>query len=243
MAGLTAAALNIAAATLQPKGRILIFGDSLVDGWTSFGSGPRERFAPHLQRALEERGLSMEVNSVGQAGRAAAQALHPLKAQLKSNSYDAVLILLGANDLLQGSFMRGSLPSADLVSTTLGHLHKLHETVRASGARSVALGLLHHPMVGAVPSGIEAVDSFNARLAREGGADAFIDPSKLLPAGGAQGQLWSSDRVHMQPKGYIELGRRLAPPLISALELKHHHKSNEQEYDANANVRYPAAGL
>ena len=33
--------------------RLLAFGDSLTDGWTSFSSGPQARYAGHLQKALQ----------------------------------------------------------------------------------------------------------------------------------------------------------------------------------------------
>ena len=214
---MSAMLLNVAAAAVSNGSkRVLTYGDSIVDGWISFSSGPRERFAPHLQKALAEQAVDAEVVAIGQAGRPASKALHHLKSHLTSHSYDVVMILLGTNDLYQ-PFSNGHEPSAQLLDETIRHLQHLHAAVRESGAQSVALGLLHHPLFQEVRGGRRAIDAFNARIAQESGANAFIDTAHLLSS---DSKLWSSDKCHLQSSGYIELGTRLAQPLINLLELK-----------------------
>merc|ERR1712196_294181 len=103
----------------------------------------------------------------------------------------------------------GKLPPKPEVDAVIRHLKSLHKTARDAGSRSIALGLLHHPMLDALPGGREAVNAFNSRIAKEVEADAFIDTSQLLEANEWR---WSSDQVHLQSQGYAEMGRSLARP-------------------------------
>ena len=175
---------------------MLAFGDSLVDGWTSFSSGSRERFSAHLERTLsEEHAIPAEVTAIGRAGLPAAGAAGALSDALSSRRFDVVLILLGANDFYP-QFAHGTCPSPEVIDKAIADLHTLHSSVRRSGAVSVALGVLHHPAF-EIEGGHAAIESFNSRLASESGADTFIDAASFVPADVTS--LWSSDRVHLQP--------------------------------------------
>ena len=213
---LPAAALAAAAGSSSARPlRILAFGDSLTAGWTSFSSGDTPGFAPHLQRALAtHHQLAAEVTAAGAPGRAAAQSLPPLKQELASSSFDAVLLLLGANDLLP-FFGGSSPPPSRAVDVLVQHLQSLHAAVRASGATSIALSLLDHPMIAHQPGGQATLQAINRRIASEVEADAHVDGEALLKA--SQHVLWSSDQIHLQSEGYAELGRRLATPLAEIL--------------------------
>ena len=192
------------AAVASPT-RILAFGDSLTAGWTSFSSGPTSPFAPALERALthEHKLSAVSVTAVGQPGLAAAEAKHGLKRAV--GGHDVCLILLGANDLL-------SSQSQQTMEHTLHALKGLHETCRAAGARSVALGMLDHPALGGARA------SFNERIALSAGADAFIDPMPMVSA--SEPQWWSSDGVHLTAAGYEKLGHALAAPLAAVLKAR-----------------------
>ena len=209
--------------------RMLVYGDSLVDGWTSFSSGPRTRFASFLQKALAEtHGVDAEVDAIGQAGRAASAALPDLRAQLASTKYDVVMVMLGCNDLF-GPFSRGRVPDTRVADKTIDHLRSLHSAARTAGARPIALGLLHHPAFERVEGGRAFIDGFNHRI--EGELDAaYIDSARLLPPTGSDPGLWSSDQVHMQDAGYAELGRKLAQPLVSTLGLTRAATSGEHAH-------------
>ena len=141
---------------------LLAFGDSITDGWVSFSSGPQDRYATHLQNALAEYDMQADIRVLGQAGMQAAGALGTLKTHLAQHSYDAVITLLGTNDLYS-AFSQGQLPPPEAYDLTLRHLQTLHSAVRDAGARPVALGLLHHPIFDAVPGGCAAVAAFNVR--------------------------------------------------------------------------------
>ena len=191
--------------------RVLVLGDSLTAGWTSFSSGPLAPFAPHLQRALATHHVKSEVTPAGAPGRAAAQGMHPLKQQLAAGSFgsgDACIVLLGANDLLS-SFP----PSTHHVDGVISHLKALHAAVRATGAKSIAMGLLDHP---AFSEHGDALKAINARIEHEVGADAYVDGFSLVSS--RQSALWSADRIHMTPEGYTALGQAMAAPLADILK-------------------------
>ena len=200
-------ALQTAAANAPPL-RILAFGDSLTAGWTSFGSGPTSPYAPHLEKALKKHhGIKATVEAIGQAGLPASQALRPLKGAL-ANRFDAVLILMGANDVLGG----GGITQHG-VDTMLTHLRSLHSECRRSGAKCVALGFPDHPAIADKDGGAALLANLNARIGAEAHADAFIDTHGFL----GQKSLWSSDQIHMTDGGYAVFGAALAAPLAAVL--------------------------
>lgn len=207
---------RLAMAVSRPPLRLLIFGDSLTDGWVSFQSGPGEGIAPHLQSALADCSVAAEVTARGQAGRTAGEASGPLAQELRTCSYDAVLIFLEANDLLLEVMSVGGLPSQQTSDATVDALKSLHSVVRVSGSRSVALGLLQHPMLSLISGGHAALEAFNTRVENVVGADLFIDTARILPT---SSEIWSSDNFHLQRVGYAELGRRLAQPLANFLRV------------------------
>lgn len=212
--------MQAALATLAPLAavaaplRILVFGDSLTAGWTSFGSGPTSPFSPALQAALGDRHLRSEITAAGQAGRRAAEGLQPLKRQLTAHKYDVVCILLGANDLYS-SLNSGARLQEHTVSKLVADLNVLHSAVRAAGAVSISIGMLDHPFLSQQFPGVRA--EINARLEADVRADNHIDAGRLLPS---SQPVWSADSVHLQAEGYEELGRLLAAPLADAFAAK-----------------------
>jgi lysophospholipase L1-like esterase len=196
--------------------RILAFGDSVTAGWTSFSSGPTSPFAPHLENALQAAGFQhVQVQASGEAGLAASHALPKLKRALSHKKFDVCLIYLGANDLL-GEMARGGAPSIHAVNGVLEHLSSLHATCRHSGALTIALGFLKHPLIASLDGGSAVLKQINARIEEEADADAFIDGLPLLSA--SISDLWSSDRVHCTAHGYETLGENLSTPLVRILQ-------------------------
>merc|ERR1712060_950120 len=108
-----------------------------------------------------------------------------------------------------------TLPPKEEISATFEQLRELHDIVKRAGTKSVALGLLHHPMIETVDGGRSALQAFNAQLASQGVADTFINTADLLPNDSWR---FSADRVHLQESCYSEFGNRLAQPLADAFK-------------------------
>jgi lysophospholipase L1-like esterase len=138
--------------------------------------------------------------------------LGPLTGHLRQRGkepYDAVLILLGAND---GAVSAAS-STAD-AERAIESLRQLHSAVQRSGALSVALGLPGSPAF--VESGDAKLKAFNKRVESQlGSGVAYIDMAKLLPT--KEQALWSFDRCHLVGAGYEKMGRVLAKPLAKIL--------------------------
>ena len=203
----------------QQAVRLLAFGDSLTVGWTSFQSGPGESYTSSLGHELKrEHNLHVEITAAGQAGLGAAQAIAPLRHELGGSGRNPthVLLLLGANDLLS-HFQSGRPLSTEAIDRLISHLRELHAAVRSSGATSIALGLLHHPMIIQRAGALNSLREVNKRIETEVGADAFIDAGGLLPSD--KPALWSTEDggVHPSLSGYRTLGKHLAAPLARIL--------------------------
>ncbi len=78
--------------------RIVAFGDSLVAGY-ELPAG--ETFPARLQRALQAKGIAAEVENAGVSGDTASAGLARLDWSIPDGT-DAVIVELGANDMLRG---------------------------------------------------------------------------------------------------------------------------------------------
>lgn len=90
----------LAAAPAAAEVRILAFGDSLT-----YGSGvpPAEGFVPQLEAWLHANGApDAVVVNAGVPGETTAEGLQRIAGVLGETSPDAVIVALGANDLLRG---------------------------------------------------------------------------------------------------------------------------------------------
>ncbi len=97
-AGLT---LTIAAAAPPPAAtpiKIVALGDSLTAG---YGLPEKDGFVPRLQAALAADGIAAEVANAGVSGNTAADGLARLDWSVPAGT-DAVIVELGANDMLRG---------------------------------------------------------------------------------------------------------------------------------------------
>jgi len=92
-----AAAALPAVSAPQPV-RIVALGDSLTAG---LGLPAKDGFAPRLQAALVAKGISAEVANAGVSGDTASDGLARLDWSVPDGT-DAVIIELGANDMLRG---------------------------------------------------------------------------------------------------------------------------------------------
>ena len=93
----------VAAAKAQPASavrvvKIVALGDSLTAG---YGLPEKDGFVPRLQAALAGKGIAAEVVNAGVSGDTAADGLARLDWSVPLGT-DAVIVELGANDMLRG---------------------------------------------------------------------------------------------------------------------------------------------
>ncbi|MYK32554.1 MAG: arylesterase [Boseongicola sp. SB0670_bin_30] len=89
--------LSIGAAWAEPA-TIATLGDSLTQG---FGLAPDRGFVPQLQRWLDMQGANAELINAGVSGDTTAGGLSRIAWTL-SDDVDALIVALGANDMLRG---------------------------------------------------------------------------------------------------------------------------------------------
>jgi acyl-CoA thioesterase I len=93
-----AAALRAPAAAADRPLRIVALGDSLTAG---FGLAADEAFPAKLERALKDKGVAVEISNAGVSGDTASGGLARLDWSVPDGT-DAVILELGANDMLRG---------------------------------------------------------------------------------------------------------------------------------------------
>lgn len=165
---------------LSPHDVILAFGDSLTRG-----TGASDDTAyPAVLATLTGR----TVINAGVPGDTTASALQRLPAALAEHHPRLVLLCLGGNDMLRKE------PAA----TTENNLRLLVQTIRASGAEVVLIGVPEPKLFGGAPD-------FYARVARDMKLpleqDAFNEVLK--------DNRLKSDPVHANAAGYRQVAERL----------------------------------
>jgi len=109
--------------------KIVALGDSLTAG---LGLPASEGFVPRLQAALAAKGIAAEVVNAGVSGDTASDALARLDWSVPENT-DAVILEVGANDMLRG--LKPQLTRAAL-DTILQRLKERHVAVLLCGMRA-----------------------------------------------------------------------------------------------------------
>jgi acyl-CoA thioesterase I len=124
--------LVIASAEADVAGKtikIVALGDSLTAG---LGLTANEGFVPRLQAALATKGIAAEVINAGVSGDTASDALARLDWSVPEDT-DAVILEVGANDMLRG--LRPQVTRAAL-DTILQRLRERHIAVLLCGMRA-----------------------------------------------------------------------------------------------------------
>jgi acyl-CoA thioesterase-1 len=98
LAGLAAAIAAPAAAQNVAPLKIVAFGDSLTAG---YGLPAQDTFPARLQAALSAKGHNVEIENAGVSGDTASGGLSRLDWSIADGT-DAVIVELGANDMLRG---------------------------------------------------------------------------------------------------------------------------------------------
>jgi len=109
--------------------KIVALGDSLTAG---YGLPDKDGFVPRLQAALAAKGIAAEIDNAGVSGDTAADGLARLDWSVPQGT-DAVILELGANDML-----RGIKPpvTRDALDAILRRLTERHIAVLLCGMRA-----------------------------------------------------------------------------------------------------------
>ena len=119
----------VPAANAEAPVKIVALGDSLTAG---LGLPEKEGFVPRLQAALAAKGMAVEIENAGVSGDTSADGLARLDWSVPPGT-DAVILELGANDML-----RGIKPQVtrDALETILRRLTERHIAVLLCGMRA-----------------------------------------------------------------------------------------------------------
>lgn len=98
LAGFAVALVTPAPAQNSAPLKIVAFGDSLTAG---YGLPAQEAFPARLERALKAKGHNVEIENAGVSGDTASGGLSRLDWSIADGT-DAVIVELGANDMLRG---------------------------------------------------------------------------------------------------------------------------------------------
>lgn len=188
---------SVPVAAAQQK--LMVYGDSLVAG---YGLNAGEGFPEQLQQALDDGGYDVQVVNAGVSGDTTAGGLARLDWTL-SDSPDAMIIVLGGNDLL-----RGLNPSQ-----TRENLRAILEHVRTRGIPVLLCGMLAPVNLG--PDYRQQFDAIYPELAREFGAGLypfFLDGVALRP------ELNLPDGMHPNKAGIAKITRAILPHAHALLD-------------------------
>jgi acyl-CoA thioesterase-1 len=172
--------------------RLLVLGDSLVAG---YGLPPGQSFPDRLQLDLAARGAEVSVINAGVSGDTTAGGLARLDWSLADNP-DAVIIILGGNDMLRG------LPPAG----TKANLEAIIGRLRGKGVEVLLAGMMAPRNMGA--DYVAAFDAIYPALAASHDIEFypfFLDGVALDPT------LNLDDGLHPNRRGIAEISRRILP--------------------------------
>jgi len=187
----------LAAACVPPANaasplKIVALGDSLTAG---YGLPAKDGFVPRLQAALAAKGLAAEVVNAGVSGDTAADGLARLDWSVPDGT-DAVIVELGANDMLRGL---NPAVTRDGLDAILQRLAQRHIAILLCGMRAA-------PNLGAEYS--RSFDSIYPDLAAKYGA--LLYPF-FLDGVAANLSLTQSDGMHPNAAGVGVIVERILP--------------------------------
>ena len=184
------------AASAASEQTLLLYGDSLLAG---LGLPQEDGFAGRLQDAL---GPDVTVLNASVSGDTSANGLGRIDWSLSERPVDAVVLELGANDMLQG------LP----VDRMRHNLAALIERFQAEGVPVLLVGMRASPSLGA--EYMAAYDTAFPDLAAEFDVPLypfFLDGVALDPA------LNQADGMHPNADGVAKIVDRILPEIESLL--------------------------
>ena len=192
------AVFGMAALPALADTRLLVLGDSLVAG---YGLPPGQSFPAQLERDLKASGRDVTVINAGVSGDTTAGGLARLDWSLADNP-QAVIIVLGGNDMLRGLPPEAAAANLDAIITGLG----------SRGIEVLLAGMMAPRNMG--PAYVDVFDAMYPDLADRHDIEFypfFLDGVALDPA------LNLDDGLHPNEAGIAEISRRIMPVVIRLL--------------------------
>jgi acyl-CoA thioesterase I len=198
---IVAAALALGAAPVRAAEplEVVALGDSLTAG---YGVSAENAFPAKLGTALEKLGVAVRITNAGVSGDTAADGLARLDWSVPDGT-DAVLLELGANDMLRGQDPARTRTTLDAILTRLGE-RKIPVMI---------LGMRAAPNLGTAYQ--QAFDAIFPALAERHGAALY--PFFLDGVAGDQ-RLNQADGLHPNPAGVDVIVGRAAPAIAAFLK-------------------------
>ncbi|MBM3527746.1 MAG: arylesterase [Alphaproteobacteria bacterium] len=181
-----------AAAAADKPVRIVALGDSLTAGYQLPAA---DAFPARLAQALRAKGLAVEIANAGVSGDTSTGGLSRLDWSVPDGT-DAVILELGANDVLRGIEPKVTQAALD---ETIGKL-------KARGIEVLLCGMLSPPNMG--PDYARAFNAIFPALAAKHGV-AFYP--FFLEGVAANAKLNLADGMHPNAAGVDEIVRRMLP--------------------------------
>jgi acyl-CoA thioesterase-1 len=178
--------------------QLVVLGDSLTAG---LGLGPEDGFTVQLQRALAAKGLDVEVVNAGVSGDTAEGGLARVDWSVGPEA-DAVIVELGANDMLRGLDPKATEAALDAILARLGE-RKL--PVLLAGMRAA-------PNLG--PDYAARFDAIYPHLASARGAMLY---PFFLDGVAADASLLQADGMHPNAAGVAVIVGRMLPSVEQLL--------------------------
>jgi acyl-CoA thioesterase I len=196
-----------AAANAETPVKIVALGDSLTAG---LGLPANEGFVPRLQAALGAKGLAAVIANAGVSGDTASGALARIDWSVPDGT-DAVIVEIGANDMLRGIKPQVTLRALD---TILQRLTDRHIAVLLCGMRAA-------PNLG--PDFARSFESIYPELAAKYGA--LVYPF-FLDGVAADLALLQRDGLHPNAAGVDVIVARILPKVEELVaRARHEHPS------------------
>jgi acyl-CoA thioesterase-1 len=186
------AAAGVPPVNAAPPVKIVALGDSLTAG---YGLPEKDGFVPRLQAALTAKGIAAVVTNAGVSGDTTADGLARLDWSVPDGS-DAVIVELGANDMLRGFNPAVTRSGLDAI---LRGLTQRHVAILLCGMRAA-------PNLG--PEYVHAFDSIYPDLAAKYGAPLY---PFFLDGVAANLSLTQSDGMHPNAAGVGVIVERILP--------------------------------
>ncbi len=198
-------AVPVGAIASEPL-RLVALGDSLTQG---YGLPSDEGFVPQLEGWLQEQGIDVVVINAGVSGDTTAGGLSRMDWTL-AEPVDAMLVILGGNDLLRGMNPQASRDNLDGILSRLGR----------EGIPAMLAGLPAPGNYG--PEFQLAFERMYIDLA--GIHDVPLYPNFMQPmtekadAGQSFSDLMQSDHIHPNAEGVSLIVKGIGPEIKAFLE-------------------------
>lgn len=182
-----------AVAVLKSDARVLALGDSLTVG---YGAAPEQAW-PALLAQL----TGWHIENEGVNGDTSAGALQRLEALLRTNSYDAVLVGIGGNDMLRGVSQQATKDNVAAI-------------VRQARAHTQYVAVIATPAPDVLRATVGSLSDagFYEEIAK---AEKVLLIPELYSSVLSNAAL-RSDRIHANAQGYAVVAQQLADKLKAA---------------------------